>query len=168
MALIVENGTGRADAESYASVADADAYHAGRGNAQWSALSIERREQLLRTATEYMGVYAGSLSGRRQVQQQALDWPRTGAEAHDFDVPEGLVPPAVRNACAVLALKAASGPLVPTAGGLVKKRQKLGPLEVEYQDSAATTALHPAVNALLAPFFGGAGDNPFMAPLERS
>lgn len=40
MALIFEDGTGRADADSYCSVADADAYLAARGrNATWATLN---------------------------------------------------------------------------------------------------------------------------------
>jgi hypothetical protein len=56
MALIVEDGTGRADAESYVSVADADTYHANRGELRRGRRSAPppSKEQLLRQATEYM------------------------------------------------------------------------------------------------------------------
>jgi hypothetical protein len=167
MSLIVETGAGLADAESYASVADADAYHAGRGNAQWTALTTERKEQLLRMATEYMAVYAGSLSGVRQYSTQALDWPRLEAAGHGFAVPPSFVPPGVKNACAVLALSAAAGPLSGASGSTVR-RIKIGPMEKEYQDGAAVSARHPAADALIVPFFDPLAGNPLMARLERN
>lgn len=167
MTLVVEDGTGRADAESYASVAQADAYHAGRGNTQWGVLTGERKEQLLRAATDYMAVYAASWSGARQFGTQALDWPRDGAEAFGYDVAPGTVPAHVVNACAVLALKAASGPLMPDPSQ-AKKRQRVGPLEVEYQDYSSASRRYASVDCMLAAFFGAGGGSPYMARLERS
>lgn len=167
MSLIVEDGTGLPDAESYASVAAADTYHASRGNAQWGTLPDERKEQLLRAATDYMAVYAASWSGTRQTAAQALDWPRDGAEAFGYDVPAGTVPAQVANACAVLALKAAAGALQPDPGQ-AKKRQKVGALEVEYQDYSTATKRYSSVDSILAPFFGAGGGSPYMARLERS
>ena len=52
MSLVVEDGTGKADAESYISVADADTYHSNRGNTDWAALTTTEKEQLLRGATD--------------------------------------------------------------------------------------------------------------------
>ena len=42
MALVVEDGTGLATANSYATVATADAYHALRGNSTWVGISTEK------------------------------------------------------------------------------------------------------------------------------
>ena len=39
MSIVTEDGSGRADAETFISVADASAYHADRGNAAWAALA---------------------------------------------------------------------------------------------------------------------------------
>ena len=72
MALITEDGTGRADAESYCSVAAADAHHAARGAAAWAALTTEAKEQALRRATDYMGQIYGPLwAGHRSLPTQA-------------------------------------------------------------------------------------------------
>lgn len=54
MALIVEDGTGLADAESYLSVADADTYHADRNNEAWQDYSTAEKEAALRKATQYI------------------------------------------------------------------------------------------------------------------
>lgn len=54
MALINEDGTGLANAESYAAVADADTYHTNFNNPTWAGLSTPVKEQSLRRATQYI------------------------------------------------------------------------------------------------------------------
>jgi hypothetical protein len=44
MALIVEDGTGLANAESYVSVADATTYHANIGNTAWAVYRQSLRD----------------------------------------------------------------------------------------------------------------------------
>lgn len=165
MALIIEDGTGRADAESYISVAGADLYHGNRGNSMWQALATERKEQLLRQATDYMAIYDSQWVGQRAVLGQALGWPRVGAVVYGQDVASNVVPLPVANACAALALKALSGPLAPD-GGQAVKRQKVGPLEKEYQDNTSAKKTFTGVNQMLGGYLGAGG--PYMAKLERS
>ena len=52
--LIVEDGTGLSNADSYASLAEANLYHANHGNVDWSDIDATTKEQLLRKATDYM------------------------------------------------------------------------------------------------------------------
>ena len=52
MAFIVEDGTGVEDANSYTSVAFADAYFADRNNTTWSGASVADKEfALVKAAT---------------------------------------------------------------------------------------------------------------------
>lgn len=140
MTLIVEDGTGKDNAESYISVADADTYHSNRGNTDWAALTTAEKERLLRISTDYMvAVYRLRWDGYRYVNTQALDWPRIYVpirdicsvnaypEYVDFDV----VPNQVKNACADLALKANSETLLEDQSQQTI-REKVGPIEVEY------------------------------------
>jgi hypothetical protein len=140
MTLIVEDGTGKDNAESYISVVDADTYHSNRGNTDWAALTTAEKERLLRIATDYMvAVYRLRWDGYRYVNTQALDWPRIYVpirdicsvnaypEYVDFDV----VPNQVKNACADLALKANSETLLEDQSQQTI-REKVGPIEVEY------------------------------------
>jgi hypothetical protein len=78
MALIVEDGTGLANAESYVSVAAATTYHANVGNTAWAAITSDTtKEQLLRKATDYMvAQYRLQYAGCRRYSTQSLDWPR--------------------------------------------------------------------------------------------
>lgn len=165
MALEHETGEGLSTAESYCSVADANTYHANRGGAAWAALTTPRKEQCLRLATDYMlGAYAAAWPGSRAVGAQALDWPRVGAVAFEIDVLATIVPPAVRDACAVLALKASTVALAPDLGRAIK-RQKVGPIETEYADYSPQSKRYLAVDRMLAPYM--AASNPFSARLER-
>lgn len=116
MPLIVEDGTSLTDADSYLSVADADAYHAAHGNpSAWSSASMTAKENALRSATDYLDVrYNGRWDGRKKTQEQSLAWPRCGAyDAEDYLVDDNVVPIVVKSATAEAALRALSETLMP-------------------------------------------------------
>lgn len=162
MAIVTEDGTAKADAESYCSVASATAYHAARGNAAWAALASDTvREQLLRKATDYMvQVYLLRWVGHRTTSTQALDWPRMWvplpSDPFGNYYANNVIPAAVANACAELALKANAGALIADEGQQVK-RQKVGSIEVEFQDYSRATKTYRAIDNLLAPLLGTGG-----------
>lgn len=159
MSIVTEDGTGRADAETFISVADASAYHADRGNAAWAALASDAlREQALRRATDYMEqVYGLKWKGGRTTDTQALSWPRYDVCANGFDVDSDVVPVALQRACAEMALKAAAGELAPDVGRLAK-REKVDVIEFEYESGALPYVRYRAVDNLLAPYLeGGVG-----------
>lgn len=167
MTLIVEDGTGKADAESYASVEQADAYHAGRGNTAWAALSSPVKEQCLRKATDYLAAYRQIWDGSRYTVAQALDWPRAYVERKDAPLlayyPFNEVPAGVVNACALLALKASAGDLSPDLDRGVL-REKIGPIETEYDPRDRQARRHVEVDRLLAPYLSPRG---YCVPLRR-
>ena len=158
MALVVEDGTGLSTAESYISVVDASTYHTARGNATWAALASDTvREQALRKATDYMGaVYGLRWSGDRVLAAQALDWPRYNVAVHGFSVDSDVVPTAVANACAELALRAAADDLLPDIGAQVKS-ETVGPISVVYADGARQSDVFRQIEAMLAAYFSGRG-----------
>lgn len=163
MALIVEDGTGRADAESYISVAQADAYHRALGReADWLDLDTGDKEIALRNAAKFMiQIYRARWAGARVRYEQRLDWPRYGVTADRFAVPSTIVPVDVQEACAELALRSANGEeLLPDldAGSNVVKRDKVGPLETEFfQSTVDARERFASVEAVLMPYFGTAG-----------
>jgi hypothetical protein len=134
MALIVEDGTGKPDAESYASVAELRTYCNARGLGTVAALADDRLEVLLRQATDYMlGAYGALWQGERAVVGQALDWPRTGVVAYGQPVADNIVPAKVRDCCSLLAAKANTRPLLPDGKQLARK-VKIGPIEKEFDN----------------------------------
>lgn len=161
MTLIVEDGTGLAGAESYASIAAANARCTGLGNSAWATLADVDKEIALRKAAIFMATYRTRWAGRRMYQHQALDWPRYGVVVDDFPVLHTIVPADVVNACIDLAVRAGSGEeLLPDLdlGSNVIKKDKTGPLETEFfQNTTDVRERFVAVDALLAPYLGTAG-----------
>ena len=161
MTLIIETGAGLSDAESYASIAAADARCASLGVIAWSELTEEGKEIALRKATLFMATYRARWAGRRVYQAQVLDWPRYNVVVDSFVVPSTTVPAEVVNACIDLAVRAGRGedllPDLDTGSNAIKK-DKTGPLETEYfQNTTDARERFVAVDALLAPYFGLAG-----------
>jgi len=83
MTLVVEDGTGRADAQSYVSLDDAAAYASAQGLSAWLADTVEdgARESALIRATAFIdATYRARFSGYpTNGRAQALEWPRRGA-----------------------------------------------------------------------------------------
>jgi len=153
MTLIVEDGTGKAGAEAYISVADASTYFTNRGNTAWGSISTEAlQEAYLRQATDYMTqIYRDRWEGVRFTQDQALDWPRSGATRDSWSVPIDEVPVEVQNACAELALKASSGELAPDlTQGVI--REKVDVIEVEYDKYSPQYTRYRSIDAMLSPY----------------
>jgi hypothetical protein len=102
--LIVETGAGLANANSYASLGDADAYHQAHLHADdWLAATVETKSaalvwasRLLDEAVDWHGVKAVTLSGLR--------WPRAGVADRDgVPLQSNAIPPALRHATAEFA-----------------------------------------------------------------
>lgn len=102
MNLILEDGTGLSTANTYASVAEADAYHDSRLHAlAWTAATTPVKERALAMATTTLDAMT-AWQGSRATAAQALAWPRTGA-TFDGLLVEDVVPAPVKRATAELA-----------------------------------------------------------------
>lgn len=174
MALVVEDGTGLAAAESYASVAAADAYWSGRIHtpisSTWLIATTAQKESALREATSWLEAEFGQRwIGRRESAEQALSWPRTSSIAdEDGTYPaladaEGFtldpIPGELSAATISLAGSALQGSSGASPGSLLAdassaagiKRQKVGDVEVEWADgSGSLSALRRNVAASVA------------------
>ena len=74
--LIKEDGTGKVDANSYASVADGDAYHDGHLYATaWTGASADQKAVALVMATRLIDAEF-QFNGTRTTAGQSLQWPR--------------------------------------------------------------------------------------------
>lgn len=155
MTLIVEDGTGLADAESYISVADADIYHTNRGNSAWLAVATElEKEQLLRKATDYMtSVYRFLWQGRRFSNTQALDFPRWDVIIKDtgYSLASNVVPVQVKNSCCEFALRAIDGALMIDETQRII-REKVDVIEVEYSEFSPLQTRYAQIDAMLSVF----------------
>lgn len=141
MSLIIESGNGDSNSESYIDVAFADAYFLKRGITQWASLT--NREQLIIRSMDYIENNY-TYQGTKLVSTQSLQFPR-------LICGETVYPIALKNAVCELALKANSGDLLQDTGKTTI-REKLGPLETEYDPNQDDLTSYNYVNKLLAPY----------------
>jgi hypothetical protein len=167
MALITETGSGACDSESYASVAQADDYHAKRGATLWSSLQVADKEAALRRASDYVTeAYRQKWKGARTHYAQALDWPRFGAELDDVSygqyaayVDPNSVPQQVINATCELAFRAAQGPLADDIDGPRLISKTIGPIKKEYAATGPEHKRYRSIDMLLRPLLSSGGGN---------
>ncbi len=138
MALIVEDGTGKSDAESYDSVANVDAYHLAHGDpSEWSSSNTADKEEALRLATQAQDLEYGSRwKGRRTSATQALDWPRVGANYDDgHPIASNDIVKELTQGNAILALKVRQGktliPDIEDPGTKSREKIVVGPIETD-------------------------------------
>jgi hypothetical protein len=164
MALVVEDGTGKADAESNASVAQYKA-RCDKLGVSYAGETDPQIENRLRLGFENMiESYRLRWAGNRCTTTQAGDWPRSnvpmidgpGAGRVTSYYPNNVVPAEVVNANIDLAVRAKKGPLTPDLTQAVK-RKKAGSVEIEYADYSTATKSYPAIDNKLKPFLTAQG-----------
>lgn len=152
MAIIVEDGTGVENANSYATLVELLAFAEARG-----VLSIaddaEISEPYLIKAMDYIEPLGVRFKGCKATAEQALQWPRIGVVLHGHDFAEDAIPRELKQAQMRLAMEIAAGVDVqPTTEGQAVLREKVGPLETEYATARGDgSPMLPAVWGFLAP-----------------
>jgi len=170
MALIVEDGTGLAAAESYASASFADSYFAGRlPDAEWVDKDAEEKERALRRAADYMVQrYRMRWLGYRAQNAQRLDWPR--GDVPKPDTPGGyggypayyahnVVPELVMEAQCELAVRHIAGTVLSPDLGPPVLSKSVGPITITYADGARQTTEFRSVDMILSPLLEPTGSS---------
>ena len=169
MALVVENGTGLPNADSYVAVADVSAYLASfKTSAEqtaWSSATTDSKERACRLAAVYLdGTYGGVLPGVRLKQGQTRLWPRE--EAYDLEgykLEDYTVPASWLDANKEIALRFVQGdnPLadVTESAVVASETSSVGPIStsVTYLGGKSSVKKYAVVNKLLAPLIGYVG-----------
>lgn len=141
MALVIEDGSGKADADSYVSLADASTIATALGlTFAISGADEALAEQALRRASLWMdATYRAYLGGwRTKYRAQAFEFPRSGmwdAGAMPQIIAADEIPVEWKKATVIAAVreKASPGTLSPdVAPGKVKKSATVGDISVEY------------------------------------
>lgn len=164
MALIVEDGSGVANANSYVSVAEYRAYATPRG-VSLPASDSEVETQLI-LAMDYLEVQCWR--GIATYDDQSLAMPREQIYISGSLIADDVIPNKIKFAQMQLALQVNNGvDLMPTvvggASGAVI-REKVGPLETEYASSnVGTQPYFKSINALLGPYLCSPGFGQFRA-----
>lgn len=139
MALVIEDGTGKADAESFASAADLASYAALYGST--IPATEGEREALLRRAALQMQVMGWK--GRKASSAQALPWPRAEVEVDGEILPSNLIPARIEYGQMALAVEIHADDLAPPElqkGAVVRERVE-GAVERQYAEVANTGRL---------------------------
>ncbi len=188
MPLVVEDGTGVAGADSYASLTAAAAYWAARPHdpnaGRWTAAADPNREGALREATDYVDATWGPLfRGSRKTAAQGRLWPRVerqDIDPADFETiadllaaqavtdrplvgSDGLqlaaLPAQIVAATIELGARALSARLASDVSAAGwVKRRKVGPIETEYGGAGQPDGAYGVVDRLLGPLLVGQRD----------
>jgi len=151
MALILVATAGASDANSYATRAEADAYHEARLHADAWTVSDGDKERALVMATRLLDslvTWTGAASG----ETQALAWPRSGMLTRNgYGISSTIIPQALKDATAEFARQLLTEDRSldndVEANGLTQL--KAGPVELKFKEAVVRKALPDAVIDLL-------------------
>lgn len=147
MALIIEDGTIVADANSYVTVAEARSYCSSRG------LTIPENDTELEALIVSGFDYLESLLFKGNVIEphQPSKWPREEVYVNGEELDSSVIPTDLKNANARLSFEATLTDLLPTGSGPEVVREKVDVVEVQYAESGSSSVApnFRAVDALL-------------------
>lgn len=148
--MVVEDGTGLSNADSFVSVAYADTYFTTRGVSAWA--SLINKEALLIKATDYIeAVYSESWKGVTLNDTQSLSFPRIIDDSTVY-------PDRLLKAVCELALKANDGDLLVD----VEQRtieEKVDVISVKYAEYSDQKTQYSMVYGLISPYLLSTGAN---------
>lgn len=156
MALVVEDGSGLPNANSYNSVIEIRSYADARGydlpteDADVDLLAVQ--------ATDYVDSFRTDFQGKKtNPSVQALQWPRTGVEIDDEPVDPDSLPRELKNAHAQASIEAYTTDLMANGSAFVKK-EKVDVIEVEYSEPVdGSSSSFTKIDSLLGPLLKTGG-----------
>lgn len=137
--LIVEDGTGVSNANSYVTIEQARTFAAMRG------ITLPSEDEKLKThifdAMDFVEGYSARFKGRKLDPTQELQWPRCGVYLDGVELPYSPLPKALIDAvCQLTADSATGGPLNGKTTSYAVKRTKVEGLEIEYATGGTAQA----------------------------
>lgn len=132
MALIVENGTGVANANTYVSDAMFVDYAALRGITIPATSSA--REPLLIKAMDYIEGFRDQFQGDKSSFLQALQWPRYAVYIDDYDIGSNVIPVELKNAQIESAILVNTTALLKSGDIKNVQKEKVDVLEISYYE----------------------------------
>lgn len=165
MALIVEDGTIIAGANSYVSRVDILAYSLARGII---LPDDDSTDVLAIKAMDYLSLFDDRWKGTPTAPgEQSLAWPRTRVKTSPFigTLADDIIPVGLIKAqCELVLIANAGNVLLPTTSAETAfvKREKVDVIETEYSEAVAIKLLGqlpqmPLIDALLAPLLNTVG-----------
>lgn len=164
MTLVVEDGTGLSNADSYISVTDAGLYFTAYGNSDtWTAYDADSQEVALRAATRAIdSLYGASFMSKPLTTTQALKQPRQ-LWYNEFSNAMTGIAPCLGQATAEMALMILGGfdPIssADNAGAIKETQVKVGDVEqkkVYFYPQNAKSNLLAKISTILSPLLSPA------------
>lgn len=149
--LIVEDGSRPNGANTYASAADADTYHADRAFTAWDDATDDEKATALIKATDYLNGL--SWTGRK-VTIRTMAWPRIDVEVDGYAVGSDEVPDAIVNACCYMAGEFVGGADPLAAQDRALSSMKVGSVEMAWEQGSNPTPQYPALKSILRGLIG--------------
>ena len=161
MALVVEDGTGVTGANTYISETEYTTWANDRFGSARSTLPADTAayEAIIKRAMDYLETL--EFKGIKKERDQALQWPRYDVYIDGYYVDSDSIPQELKNA--VFELTYAEETNVGEFAQVSRetKREKVGPVEVEYSDSAASRTISPSISATLRKLVAGGSGSSF-------
>lgn len=157
MALIVENGSIVANANSYITIAEYNAWANARFGSRDTAPGCdEDAESLILRAMDYFE--AQNFIGEKYTKNQDLQWPRSWVNIDGYAVDSNEIPKQVKISIYELAYAEELGDSELETVARKVKRKKAGSVEIEYADNSTSTKINIAIpNAMKKILSGGGG-----------
>ena len=153
-ALVKEAGAGLTNANSYASVADGDAYHDGHLYATaWTGATLEKKTAALVMASRLIDAEY-QFGGVRALVSQSLQWPREDCPDPDAGamIAETIVPKAVVEAACELARELIITDRTAAPAGEGLSYQNVGSNQTGYNKADTRPIIPAVVQALLGKY----------------
>ena len=156
--MALDTTVGGANSDSYASVTEADTYHAAYGNTAWAAISTDAlKEAALRKAAQYIDTKA--FVGIKTTSAQALEWPRYNVIVDGYDVLSNAIPNDIKVAQMEAALVASTESLTPNLSNGAVIEETVGKITKRYSDYTKDGGKKwPLVDKLLRGYTNGGGN----------
>lgn len=141
---------GGTSADSYATIATADAYHANHlYGSVWVASTNNSKERSLKMATRLLDERV-TWTGRKSTDAQALRWPRDSVEDNDgYSVLSTIIPTKISNATAELARHLLSADSTGEAEGKGIANLAAGPVHITFDKNDTVDVLPTIVREML-------------------
>lgn len=167
-AIIIEDGSGVPNANSYVTVTELREFAVLQGKTL--PASDDAVIPMLVNSAMYLDTFECKFPGKRSFPlEQSFCWPRSGVVYFDVAYPANKIQPKLKTAQMFAALFVADGgELFPSQSGADIKREKVGPLETEYAVGQWTTSRPPVISSVtlaLALLFSDCGS---CAPILRT
>lgn len=134
--LIIEDGTGVANANSFVTDAEYTAYATSRGLTVGADAVIREKELIL--ASDFLESLRASYQGFKTDQTNSLQWPRRGVFIDGFPVLDDSIPQELKNAQIEAAAFANANDLISNKASQNVESEKVDVIEISYFSGGKT------------------------------